>query len=370
MLIVADRNIPLLEETFGRHGELRLRSGRRIARSDLDGADALLVKSITPVTRDLLAGTKIRFVGSATIGFDHLDTRWMDDNGIAWTSAPGCNADAAAQYTLAMILLARRRLRKDLRGMSAGIVGRGNVGSRVQELLGVLGVRSVANDPPLADAGVEGLVSLDEALARDVVCLHVPLTREGPYPTWGMIDAAALARMRDGALLLNSARGNVVNGNALLSELRCRRLHAALDVWPGEPDIDPALLDAAVVATPHVAGYSEEGRRNGALMVFEAFCRWAGVPEDGSAVPEPPRHELCSGTGPREVAAIVQRVTHIEDDDRAMKALAGLEGRQRRAAFDRLRKDYPLRSDFGAWRVAGAQGKDLETLRALGFGMA
>jgi erythronate-4-phosphate dehydrogenase len=367
LLIVADRNIPLLAETFGRHGELRLRSGREIVPSDLAGADALLVKSITPVTRELLAGSSIRFVGSATIGFDHLDTRWLEQSGIAWTSAPGCNADAAAQYTLAMLLLACERLGRDVRGLSAGIIGRGNVGSRVQRLLAVLGVSTVANDPPLADAGVRGLVSQEEALAQDIVCLHVPLSRDGPCPTWRMIDTRTLHRMRDGALLLNSARGNVVAGDALLAELRSGRLHAALDVWPGEPDIGPDLLNATTVATPHVAGYSEEGRRNGALMIYEAFCHWAGLRPATDAVPAAPRHELHLELDSDGFADVIRQVSHVEADDRAMRGLAGLDPEPRRLAFDRLRKDYPLRSDFAAWRLRGCPTGATATLGALGF---
>lgn len=364
MLIVADKNIPLLQETFGRHGELRLRAGRTIDRGDLDGADALLVKSITPVTRDLLAGSTVRFVGSATIGFDHLDTQWMKENGVTWTNAPGCNADAAAQYTLAMILLACRRLGRDLRGMSAGVIGRGNVGSRIQRLLESRGVGTVANDPPLADAGVEGLVSQEEALARDVVCLHVPLTRDGPYPTWQMINAETLARLPDHALLVNSSRGNVAEGGALLAEIRNGRLRAALDVWPNEPDVDPYLLEATVVATPHVAGYSEEGRRNGALMIYRAFCDWARIRADESAVPATPTHVLPAAS---DLAETVLAATHIEDDDQAMRRLVELDREARKSAFDALRKHYPLRSDFGAWTLAGLPSDRGAELESLGF---
>jgi erythronate-4-phosphate dehydrogenase len=367
LLIVADKNIPLLAETFGRHAGLRLRSGREIAPADLVGADALLVKSITPVTRTLLEASAIRFVGSATIGFDHMDVEWMDAHGITWTNAPGCNADAAAQYTLAMLLLACERLGRDPRKLTAGIIGRGNVGSRVQRLLGVLGLETVANDPPLAAAGEAGLVSLEEALTRDLVCLHVPLTRTGPYPTWRMLGPAALAHMRAGALLLNSARGNVVDGDALLGELQSGRLHAALDVWPGEPAIDPGLLAATTVATPHVAGYSEEGRRNGALMIYRAFCRWAGIEPVTDGVPAAPRHELQAERDADQVARVIRRVSHVEEDDRAMRALTALDPASRRLAFDRLRKNYPLRSDFGAWRLRGCASSAARTLGALGF---
>jgi erythronate-4-phosphate dehydrogenase len=370
LLIVADRNIPLLKETFGRHGDLRPRVGRTIGRADLDGADVLLVRSVTAVTRELLAGSAVRFVGSATIGVDHLDTSWMDDNGITWASAPGCNADAAAQYSLAMILLACERLDMNLSGLTAGIIGRGNVGSRVQKLLEALGVQTLANDPPLADAGVRELVGLEEALAQDIVCLHVPLTRDGPCPTWRMIGREALKRMRRGALLLNSARGNVVDGNSLLPELACGRLHAALDVWPGEPEVDPDLLGACTVATPHVAGYSEEGRRNGTVMIFREFCRWAGIPADLAGIPGAARRELRLKPGHDEVTGIIRTVSHVAQDDRKMRELMPLDSEARRSGFDALRRDYPLRSDFGAWRLRDAPADRHGILRTLGFRLA
>ena len=220
MKFVMDRNIRAAAETFDRLGEVVRLDGRAIARGDLAHADTLIVRSVTRVDAALLEGTPVRFVGTTTIGTDHLDIPWLERNGIAWASAPGCNADAAAQYTLAMAWLASERLGRELKGMRAGIVGCGNVGSRVRRLFHALGLETVANDPPLEDAGQGGFVSLGEALDSDIVCLHTPLTRSGPHPTHHLIDADALAQMRPGALLVNAGRGDVIDGDALLRALQ------------------------------------------------------------------------------------------------------------------------------------------------------
>ena len=219
MKAVADQNMAELDATFARHLELRLEAGRTLTDSDLTGAEVLLVRSVTRVDEGLLAGSGVRFVGTATIGTDHLDTEWLDRHGIAWASAPGCNADAAAQYTLAMILLACRRLGKNPRKLSVGVIGHGNVGRRLRAVAETLGMSCLVRDPPLAAEGVLPDVSLSAVLDRDVVCLHTPLTRDGPWPTAGMIDADAIDAMPEGALLVNSARGGVVVESALRDAL-------------------------------------------------------------------------------------------------------------------------------------------------------
>ncbi|MCH5374123.1 MAG: 4-phosphoerythronate dehydrogenase, partial [Planctomycetes bacterium] len=291
MKIVADRNIRAASQTFARHGEWVAMDGRSISRRHVRDARALIVRTATRVDAELLSGSPVEFVGSTSIGTDHLDIAWLEKNGIRWANAPGCNADAAAQYTLAMIWLACSRLARPLSDLSAGVIGRGNVGSRVVRLLEALGVSVVANDPPLEAAGQPGLVDLGEALSQDIVCLHVPLIRSGPWPTERLLGTDELKSMKDAALLVNTARGDVVDGPALLDQLNVGRLRAALDVWPGEPRIDRALLEAVTVATPHVAGYSDDGKFNGTLMVYRAFCDWLGVncasvPFPGEANPE------------------------------------------------------------------------------------
>jgi len=367
MKIIVDQNVRDAEHTFAFHGEVIRVDGRRLERNQLESADALIIRTVTKVNAGLLADTPVRFVGTASIGTDHLDIPWLESQGIKWASAPGCNADSAAQYTLAMFWLACQRLGLEPAGLSVGIIGRGNVGSRVQKLLDTLGSTTVANDPPLADRGEHGLVSLDEALAQDVVCLHVPLTREGPYPTWRFIDQRALALLPDGAMLLNSARGDVVDGDALLPELLSGRLQAALDVWPGEPLIDSRLLAKTIVATPHVAGYSNEGRRNGTLMVYRAFCDWVGDPPLANSELPGKLPILTIGTGEDALSKAFDASCFVKQHDQAMRKLLPLTIEQRAIEFDRLRRNYPQRRDFHAWQTNGGSPESLDVLRRLGF---
>jgi len=368
--IVVDQNIRAAEATFGAHAKLVFMNGRAITRDDLLDADALIIRTATRVDATLLRGTPVGFVGSTSIGTDHLDTDWLEGAGITWANAPGCNADSAAQYTLAMIWLACARLGRQLAGSTAGIIGRGNVGSRVASLLRAVGLEVVANDPPLRDAGEKGLVDLETALAQDIVCLHVPLTSDGPYPTRRMIAAHTLDRMRNGSLLVNTARGDVVDGDALLAEVTAGRLHAALDVWPGEPRIDEGLLRASCVATPHVAGYSDDGKYLGTLMVYAAFCDWAGLEPGRTATTPGDTQQLDVPAGEDALATALDAACFVAIHDSSLRALADLPVEQRAAGFDRLRREYPARRDFKGWRIRTADGESARLLRTLGFQVA
>ena len=371
MKIIADANIPGLAQTFGRHGEVRAVDGRSINPASLGAADALIVRSVSRVNAALLAGSRVRFVGTTTIGTDHLDTTWLDQAGIAWASAPGCNADAAAQYTLAMMALACRRLGRELRDQSVGIIGCGNVGGRLQALLRVLDMPVVACDPPLQAGGATGLVSLERALQSSIVSLHVPLTRSGPCPTWRMIDAAALACMPHGALLCNAARGEVVDGTALLPWLQSARGRAALDTWPQEPQLDADLLQATTVATPHVAGYSERGKRNGAWQIYLAFCRQFALRPVARPAAAPPQ-SLALQTGRTDwLEQGILQACPVRRDDQALRALVDLPMARRAEAFDQLRKTYPPRPEFSGLQISTALSEPQKTLLAgLGFILA
>lgn len=352
------------------HGDVILMDGRQLRRSHLQGIDALVIRSVTQVDKALLDGTDIGFVGTTTIGIDHLDIPWLEQNGISWASAPGCNADSAAQHTLAMIHLACDRLGCNLAGQGVGIIGCGNVGSRLQTLLKALGVAVIANDPPREDEGEAGLVSLDQVLAQDIVSLHVPLTHSGKYPTYRLLDQNRLDTMRHGALLVNSARGDVIDGQALKGFLCRGQLAAALDVWPGEPAIDKQLLDASIVATPHVAGYSDDGKRNGALMIYAAFCAWAGQTPLPMNQLHSENKELTISDPENAVAEALKSACFVEKQDLAMRRLSRLPSAQQANEFDRLRREYPQRRDFKAWRVYCAQDEATTVLQRLGFSAA
>jgi len=367
MKIVIDRNIRAAEPTFGNHGELIFMDGRKIGNEHLQDADALIIRTATRVDENLLENSRIGFVGTTSIGTDHLEIPCLERRGIAWASAPGCNADSAAQYTLAMIWLACERLGRRLENQRASVMGRGNVGARVRRLLTALGVDTVANDPPLAETGVSGLVSQQEALDRDIVCLHVPLTREGPWPTFQFIGREQLGQIPAGALLVNTARGDVVNGEALKNALRTGMLHAALDVWPGEPFIDAELLETSTVATPHVAGYSDDGKRNGTLIVYRAFCKWAGLAPAAVQADSCDQPELIVKAGRNAASEALDAACFVRRHDGALRDLAGRTPGKRAAGFDRLRREYPTRRDFQYWTVRVRDESQLEILEGLGF---
>jgi len=361
--------MPLLSETFGCHGDITLLNGREICRRDLDGAEVLLVRSVTRVDRELLDGTGIRFVGSATIGIDHLDTDWLEANNIAWAHAPGCNADAAAQYTLAMMWLACDHLQRDFRQQTVGIIGRGNVGCRLEYLLNILNIPVNACDPPLQDKGEQNLVSMNEVCDNSIISLHTPLTNNGKYPTRNLFDSALLTGLAANTLLVNASRGGVIEKQGLSEQLLSGHLNAALDVWPDEPFIDRQMLNAVTVATPHVAGYSREGKLAGTQMIYDAFCSALSITASGDAVSTkavevefPP-----SVSGDRLLKQAILSSSAVVRDDTALRNLSPHTSIDDRAHIDGLRANYPERYEFKSHTVNGVSHADAKLLKQLGF---
>jgi erythronate-4-phosphate dehydrogenase len=355
MLILADQNIVFVREAFEALGEVRLMRGREMTPAAVRDATLLLVRSITPVNRALLEGSAVRFVATATIGTDHVDTEYLREAGVAFAAAPGSNANSVAEYITAALLVLARRQGKPLEGRTIGIVGAGNVGSRVAAKVRALGMRERLNDPPLRrSTGEAKYRPIEELMDCDFITLHVPLEKGGTDPTWHLAAADFLARMRPEAVLLNSSRGAVADNAALLQALRAGRPGAAmLDVWEGEPRIGPALLAEAALATPHIAGYSFDGKVNGTEMIYRAACEFLGRNPDWSparCVPPPliPEIELNARPGEPEEALreAVLRLYPIERDDAALRKLGGLPPADQGPYFDRLRAEYPVRREF------------------------
>jgi erythronate-4-phosphate dehydrogenase len=374
MNILIDENIPYGREAFEALGTVETAPGRGITREMLLDKDILLVRSITKVDEALLAGTPVKFVATATIGEDHIDKFWLRAQGIGFSSAPGCNANSVSEYITAALLVLAERHGLSVPDLSLGIIGVGNVGRRVLKKAVALGMRCVLNDPPLAESTCEPVYRpIDEILACDIVTLHVPLERAGLWPTWHMVDSQFIQKMKSGSILLNTSRGAVANNTAVLEALRSGHLKAAvLDVWEGEPRYQSDVLRAVDIATPHIAGYSFDGKVNGTAQIYQAACRHFRLPatwDPAALLPAPEVPELDLSTSKTPVSSAVSAVYDILGDDKRLRATAGLADEERGRAFDLLRKEYPRRREFHNTRVG--LGTDQQHLAAqlagLGF---
>jgi erythronate-4-phosphate dehydrogenase len=376
--ILADENIPYAREALGTIGDVRLMHGRRITAADLRDVDVLVVRSITRVDEALVGGSAVRFVGTATSGSDHVDRAALERHGMAFYVALGCNANAVAEYMTTAWLTLARRTGTPLRGRRVGIVGVGHVGSLVAEKALALGMIPVWNDPPKArDTGDPRYRPLDALLDCDIVTCHTPLTHDGLDATAGLIGERFFARLKPGAWFCSAGRGEVVDEAALHRALDAGRLGACvLDVWNGEPAIDGRLLSRVDVATPHIAGYSLEGKLNGTAMVYDAVCRWLGVQPvwrlDTALPPPDVPHVSASASGREEtdvLADIVTAVYPLDRDVAALRASVGVDAAARGRAFDDLRKTYPIRREFRFTDVSVSDSTPAldETLRKLGF---
>jgi erythronate-4-phosphate dehydrogenase len=365
--IVADENMPSLN-LFAGLGNVITRPGRAITAADLAAADVLLVRSVTRVNAGLLAGTPVRFVGSATIGTDHIDAAWLQQSGIAFAHAPGCNAMAVAEYALQSVLDWLIASGRALAGLRVGVLGCGNVGARVAGLFRALGVEVLCCDPPRAQRGEQvagGWRSLREVLDCDVVTLHVPLSDDGECPTRHLVGAAELARLGPDRLLINTCRGPVIDNQALLDIAPAALPALVLDVWEHEPRVPEALFRRVRYGTPHIAGYSVEGRRRGTEMVYAALQQWCGRPDIVPEVQPPEALWSSPVLDLADVLALLASRYRLADDH---AALAGsLAETDAAAAFDRLRKQYPPRHELAGTRVTAAVTAEfLPLLSALG----
>lgn len=365
MRILADESIACAAEAFGALGEVWLLPGRAITREAAAGADVLLVRSVTRVNEALLGGGRARFVGTATSGFDHIDVDYLRRAGIAFAYAPGSNANSVAEYVVAALLHLSEVKGIDLYNKTVGIIGYGNVGKQVNLRLRELVPRSVINDPPLARTVSWRLSPLRDAFECDIITLHVPLTHHGDNATAGLVDEKFLANMKAGAILINTSRGGVVDEAALKFALAKGHLGGCvLDVWADEPSIDFELVEQVDLATPHIAGYSMDGKVNGTEMIHRALCEFleakpTWTPPEGNAPTElelaVTPDDLFFKVGPRALAAVAKRVVpasySIAEDSARLREAAAMMPDERAAYFDRLRREYPARREFAHTRV-------------------
>lgn len=366
MNILADENMPGLAG-FDAFGKVTTCAGRNLTAADLQDTEVLLVRSVTRVNAQLLKGTPVRFVGSATIGTDHIDLDWLAANGIGFAHAPGCNAQAVVEYVLQVMLLWCDRHRREPCAQSLGIVGLGNVGQRLAEHAHALGMQVIACDPPRQRAGDTQHTwhSLDDVLECDIISLHVPLIQAGADCSVHLLGAQQLAALRDDQLLINSCRGPVIDNQALLQRLRSGPLDCVLDVWESEPQVPAELLSQVWYGSPHIAGYSLEGKLRGSWMLLKALAAWQGVTVAPPKLPTAGAMQLPINDW-RDLLVWLRNAYHIEDDDQRLRDSIDVSHNvDVAAAFDAQRKNYPLRHELSAWQRSGAVTAELAGLVSL-----
>ncbi|MCZ3380916.1 4-phosphoerythronate dehydrogenase PdxB [Kosakonia sp. SOY2] len=370
MKILVDENMPYARDLFSRLGEVKAVPGRPIPVAELADADALMVRSVTKVNDGLLQGTGIKFVGTATAGTDHVDEAFLQQAGIAFSAASGCNAIAVVEYVFSSLLMLAERDGFALQDRTVGIVGVGNVGGRLQARLEAFGVRTLLCDPPRADRGDDGdFRSLDELVREaDVLTFHTPLFKEGPYKTLHLADDALLSRLQPGTILINACRGPVVDNAALLQRLQAgQALSVVLDVWEPEPDLNVDLLNLVDIGTAHIAGYTLEGKARGTTQVFEAFSDFLGKRQQVALdtllpAPEFGRITLHGPLDQSTLKRLVHLVYDVRRDDALLRKVAGTPGE-----FDKLRKNYLERREWSSLYVQCDDASAAALLQQLGF---
>lgn len=370
MKILVDENMPYAHVLFSRTGDVLAVPGRPLPEAELRDASGLMVRSVTKVNAALLAGTPVKFVGTATAGTDHIDDASLAAAGISFSAAPGCNAIAVVEYVFSSLLLLAERDGFELRDRTVGIVGVGNVGGRLQKRLEAWGVKTLLCDPPRADRGdQETFHSLDDLVAQaDILTFHTPLFKEGRYKSWHLADAALLMALKPNTILINACRGAVVDNAALLEVLKMRHdLSVVLDVWEPEPDLSLDLLDKVDIATAHIAGYTLEGKARGTTQVFEAWCDFIGQPQQVALESLLPAPEFGSITlrgklDQPTLKRLVHLVYDVRRDDAPLRKVAAKPGE-----FDRLRKQYEERREWSSLQVNCDDAETVAMLNQLGF---
>jgi erythronate-4-phosphate dehydrogenase len=378
MKVIADENIPFVKECFSSLGDVSTLSGRKITPDAVADADILLVRSITQVNEKLLSKSEVKFVATATIGFEHVDVDYLKSRNIGFASAPGSNANSVAEYIVAALLSVGKKRKITLVGTSIGIVGVGNVGSRVAKKCKSLGMNVLLNDPPLfRQTGGPKYLPLNELFDCDVITLHTPLTSEGQDKTFHLADGKFFNSLKTGCVFINTARGAVHDTAALKSAIQSGKLGAVvLDVWENEPNIDYELLRIVDISTPHIAGYSLDGKIAGMIMIYQDACEYFKLEpkyriENLLPPPAAPKITIEKVRADQQqiLYETVQQVYCINRDDFNTREIAMVKPEKRAKFFDDLRKNYPVRREFQNTTVLLGQPCPslVEKLKGIGF---
>ena len=369
--IVADDKIPFLKGVLEPFAEVVYLPGRQINRAILKTTDALLIRTRTKCTESLLKGTNVRFIGTATIGFDHIDTRYCERHRIMWTNAPGCNSSSVQQYISAALLKLAHDKKLQLKDKTLGIIGVGNVGTKIEKMGKVLGMKVLLNDPPRErNEKDKSFVSLKDILTNsDIITVHVPLHHVGEDKTYHLINEYSFNLMNRGNWFINTSRGEVTDSLALKKVLKEGKLGGAIiDVWENEPDIDQDIMESSYMATPHIAGYSTDGKANGTAIIVDSICRFFNFPMKNWYPENIPPHEFpdiyidCKGKSDLDIIRQAVSYTYnIDVEDRKFRSSP--------SDFEIIRETYPLRREFNAFTVNLKNGNKTihNTLKGMGF---
>lgn len=368
MKIAADKNIPYLKGVAELFGEVIYLDGAAFTNETVKDADTLIVRTVTHFDESVLKGTAVKLICSATIGYDHIDTAYCDQNSIAWTNAPGCNSGSVQQYIVSVLITMSRKKGFNLTDKTIGIVGVGNVGKKVAKACELLGMKVLLNDPPRqAKEGDRNFVSLQTIMNEaDIITFHTPLTKQGEYKTYHLADAGFFSSLKKKPVIINSARGAIIDTNAIKAALNKGEISGAvIDCWENEPDIDLEYLNMADIATPHIAGYSADGKANATRMSLAAIADFYGMSKEPvSLVKEPaPANPVIdmdkyAGSDNRVYDAILETYDPADDYSRLINAPA---------SFKKLRNEYPLRREYPAYSIVNATNEEKDILNRLGF---
>ncbi|HUW91843.1 MAG TPA: 4-phosphoerythronate dehydrogenase [Bacteroidales bacterium] len=373
MKIVIDEKIPFIRGVFEPYAEVIYSAGCAIDNKMIADADALIVRTRTKCSRQLLEGSSIKIIASATIGYDHIDTEWCESNNIKWVNAPGCNSGSVMQYIISSLFHMASKNSLDLRSVTLGVVGVGNVGSKVVRAARAIGMNVLQNDPPRKRReGLKEFISLDKLLTgSDIVTLHVPLNRDDHDKTHYLINSRNLTEMKSDSILINTSRGAVVDNNALRMALSDDLIGGAvLDVWEGEPEADAGLIRLADIATPHIAGYSVDGKANATVKAVREVAETLQIPlhdwqPESLPQPEEPVIDLTVHAGNHQAAELAgMAVSHtfpVAEDDRLF--------RKEPLKFEFLRDNYRIRREFNSYVVKVSDDDAREILSCLGFNL-
>jgi erythronate-4-phosphate dehydrogenase len=367
MKIVADAHLPYLNEYFGCYGDIHKVSGREMRAADVQDADILLVRAVTKVNAELLSGSRVKFVGSMTAGNDHIDTKWLDENGIAWCIAPGFNAPPVADYVMSTLAALMQRRLLPQRKFKAAVIGAGHVGKRVQANLKLLDAEVMVCDPLRAQNESDFMnIPLEEIADVDLISLHVPLTKTGDHPTFHMINGDFLQRQKQGCVILNASRGAVIDTAALLRD--GAHLIWCLDVFEHEPEVEKIMLERATLVTPHIAGYSVQSKVRGMEMLYQSAIQHGVIKPQETAPIAMPRQTLRYSGANHHWQDIVLGVFNPVVMT-AMMRTAMLPSDHHGVVFDELRNRFQYRHEFAYTSIPGlvVPDQDVRILAHLGL---